>query len=101
MTANRMALTGTVARTPIRSASPSGIEHCRFWLEHRSVQQEAGLTRDVYCKMPVVFSSQNASSITQNLVQGSDIKVIGFVVYQKDKNGLGKLVLHAEQIIHI
>ncbi len=40
---NRMELSGTIAKPPIRSKSPGGIEHCRFWLEHRSTVIEANL----------------------------------------------------------
>ncbi len=98
--ANRMELSGIVAKPPIRSQSPSGIEHCRFWLEHRSTIIEAGLPRQVYCRMPIVVSGK-AQSLTQELVQGSSIKVSGFVTYQTGRNGVGKLVLHADNITHI
>ncbi|MCE1699850.1 single-stranded DNA-binding protein, partial [Enterobacter hormaechei] len=45
MTTNRLVLSGTVCKTPIRKVSPSGIPHCQFVLEHRSQQQEAGFSR--------------------------------------------------------
>ncbi|KNB23627.1 primosomal replication protein N, partial [Salmonella enterica] len=32
---NRLALSGTVCRAPLRKVSPSGIPHCQFVLEHR------------------------------------------------------------------
>ncbi|MDW6002067.1 primosomal replication protein N [Vibrio mangrovi] len=98
---NRMELSGTIVKPPIRSQSPSGIEHCRFWLEHRSVAVEADLPRQVYCRMPVVVSGHRSQSFTHNLVQGSSIKVSGFVTYQTDRNGVGKLVLHAQEITQI
>ncbi len=41
---NRLVLSGTVCRTPLRKVSPSGIPHCQFVLEHRSVQEEAGVS---------------------------------------------------------
>jgi primosomal replication protein N len=96
-----MELSGTVAKTPIRDRSPSGIAHCRFWLEHRSTVVEADLTRQVYCRMPVVVSGQQSLELTQNLVQGCNIKVSGFVTYQTGRNGVGKLVLHADNITQI
>ncbi|OIQ22854.1 MAG: primosomal replication protein N [Vibrio sp. MedPE-SWchi] len=98
---NRMELSGSVVKEPIRSQSPAGIAHCRFWLEHRSTVVEADLPRQVYCRMPVVFSGQGSQAITQNLVQGSNIKVSGFVAYQTGRNGVGKLVLHADNITQI
>jgi len=96
-----MELSGTIAKSPIRSQSPSGIEHCRFWLEHRSIVMEAGLSRQVYCRMPVVVSGQTSETLTQDLVQGSNIMISGFVTYQSDRNGIGKLVLHADNITQI
>ncbi|WP_428774981.1 primosomal replication protein N [Vibrio sp.] len=98
---NRMELSGTVVKPPIRSQSPAGIEHCRFWLEHRSTVIEAELPRQVYCRMPVVVSGQRSLALTQNLVSGSNIKVSGFVTYQTGRNGVGKLVLHADNITQI
>ncbi|CAI2289402.1 primosomal replication protein N [Vibrio parahaemolyticus] len=98
---NRMELSGTIAKPPIRSKSPGGIEHCRFWLEHRSTVIEADLPRQLYCRMPVVVSGLRSQAITQNLVQGSNIKVSGFVAYQTGRNGVGKLVLHADNITQI
>ncbi|WP_117236209.1 primosomal replication protein N [Vibrio maerlii] len=98
---NRMELSGTVAKDPIRSQSPAGVEHCRFWLEHRSTVVEANLPRQVYCRMPVVVSGLRSKELTQELVIGSHIKVSGFVAYQTGRNGLGKLVLHADNIIKI
>jgi primosomal replication protein N len=96
-----MELSGIICSAPIRSQSPSGIEHCRFWVEHRSVIEEAQLPRQVYCKMPVVVSGERSIRFTQNLVQGSNIKVSGFVTYQTGRNGIGKLVLHADQVNQI
>ncbi|MGF1698670.1 primosomal replication protein N [Vibrio kyushuensis] len=98
---NRMELSGSVVKEPIRSQSPAGIAHCRFWLEHRSTVVEADLPRQVYCRMPVVVSGQRSQAIIQNLVQGSNIKVSGFVAYQTGRNGVGKLVLHADNITQI
>ncbi|MFO5877393.1 hypothetical protein ACLBP1_24710, partial [Klebsiella pneumoniae] len=37
---NRLELSGIICRTPLRKVSPSGIPHCQFVLEHRSVQEE-------------------------------------------------------------
>ncbi|STF43344.1 primosomal replication protein N [Escherichia coli] len=53
---NRLVLSGTVCRTPLRKVSPSGIPHCQFVLEHRSVQEEAGFHRQAWCQMPVIVS---------------------------------------------
>ncbi|MGL6021342.1 MAG: primosomal replication protein N [Gibbsiella quercinecans] len=98
MTANRLVLSGTICKTPVRKVSPSGIPHCQFVLEHRSQQQEAGFSRQSWCRMPVVVSGQTSQALTQRLTVGSQITVTGFVSCHQGRNGLNKLVLHAEQI---
>ncbi|MCF7355685.1 MULTISPECIES: primosomal replication protein N [unclassified Vibrio] len=98
---NRLELSGTVVKAPVRSLSPAGIAHCHFSIEHRSTVQEANLPRQVYCRMQVVVSGQGSQELTQYLVLGSHIKVSGFVAYHTGRNGLGKLVLHADNITQI
>ncbi|NIG98174.1 MAG: primosomal replication protein N [Serratia symbiotica] len=98
MTANRLVLSGTVCLVPVRKVSPSGIPHCQFMLEHRSQQREAGFSRQAWCRMPVVVSGQPSQALTQRLTVGSQVTVQGFVSCHQGRNGLSKLVLHAEQI---
>ncbi|CAM3112442.1 primosomal replication protein N [Vibrio rarus] len=98
---NRMDLSGSVTKDSVRTQCPSGISHCQFWLEHRSDVMEAELPRQVYCRMPVVVSGKRSHTLTQELVKGSTIRVSGFVAYQTSQNGLGKLVLHAQDITQI
>ncbi|AHG20765.1 primosomal replication protein N [Chania multitudinisentens RB-25] len=98
MTANRLVLSGTVCKTPVRKVSPSGIPHCQFVLEHRSAQVEAGFSRQAWCRMPVIVSGQQSQALTQRLTVGSQVNVQGFVSCHQGRNGLNKLVLHAEQI---
>ncbi|AYN27846.1 MULTISPECIES: primosomal replication protein N [Buttiauxella] len=98
MTANRLVLSGTVCKTPLRKVSPSGIPHCQFVLEHRSVQKEAGLDRQAWCRMPVIISGHAHSAITQSITVGTVLTVHGFISCHQAKNGLNKVVLHAEQI---
>lgn len=95
---NRMVLTGVVCRTPVRKVSPSGIPHCQLLVEHRSLQQEAGLSRQAWCKMPVAISGQHYQALTHRITIGTQLKIAGFVSCHKGRNGLNKLVLHAEQI---
>lgn len=94
---NRLVLSGTVCR-PLRKVSPSGIPHCQFVLEHRSVQEEAGFHRQAWCQMPVIVSGHENQAITHSITVGSRITVQGFISCHKAKNGLSKMVLHAEQI---
>ena len=87
---NRFSLIGTVCQLLKRSKSPNGIEHCQFWLEHRSEQVESGLSRQAWLKMPV--------QVSQSITVGSKLLVVGFITSHKTSNGLTQLVLHAEQI---
>ncbi|ACZ78210.1 MULTISPECIES: primosomal replication protein N [Dickeya] len=98
VTANRLVLSGTVCKTPIRKVSPSGIPHCQFVLEHRSVQEEAGLSRQAWCRMPVIVSGHPSQAFTHSITVGMQLRVQGFISCHQGRNGLSKLVLHAEQI---
>ncbi|KAA8997728.1 primosomal replication protein N [Affinibrenneria salicis] len=97
-TANRLVLSGTVCKTPIRKVSPSGIPHCQFVLEHRSAQQEAGFSRQAWCRMPVIISGQASQAITHSITVGVQLIVRGFISSHQGRNGLSRMVLHAEQI---
>lgn len=98
MTANHLTLFGTVCKTPIRKVSPSGIPHCQFVLEHRSEQVEAGFNRQAWCRMPVIISGKAHQAITQSITVGTQVTVQGFISCHQGRNGLNKIVLHAEQI---
>ena len=98
MTANRLRLSGTVCKTPVRKVSPSGIPHCQFVLEHRSQQEEAGFSRQAWCRLPVIISGSHHQVITQHIMVGTQLSLEGFISCHQARNGLSKLVLHAEQI---
>ncbi|QHB31172.1 primosomal replication protein N [Yersinia canariae] len=98
VTTNRLVLSGTVCKTPVRKVSPSGIPHCQFVLEHKSTQQEAGFSRQTWCRMPIIVSGQKSQALTHSITVGSQLTVEGFISCHQGRNGLNKLVLHAEQI---
>ena len=95
---NRFSVMGVVSQLPKRLKSPSGIEHCKFLLEHRSEQIESGLTRQAWLKMPVQISGNQLIEKTQSITVDSKILVVGFITSHKTQSGLYQLVLHAEQI---
>ncbi|CUX96128.1 Primosomal replication protein n [Candidatus Gullanella endobia] len=98
MTANYLILSGIVCKTPIRKVSPSGIPHCQFMLEHRSMQHEAGFLRQVWCRLPIVINGKQIIEITRSIKIGEHIIVQGFINYHQGRNGFGKIVLHVEKI---
>ncbi|MGX2968375.1 primosomal replication protein N [Ursidibacter sp. B-7004-1] len=95
---NCLILTGNVASSIKQSQSPIGIKNYRFWLEHRSIQQEANLQRQAWCKIEVVLNGNQFSTITQQIMVGAKVRVKGFLHTHRNYNGLHQLVLHTEQI---
>ena len=67
-------------------------------MEHRSTKQEANLTRQAWCKIPVQISGNQLVEKTQGITVGSKILIQGFLTTHQLNNGLTQLVLHAEQI---
>ncbi|XOD69862.1 MAG: primosomal replication protein N [Sodalis sp. (in: enterobacteria)] len=98
MTVNHLILSGTVYKTPIKKVSPSGIPHCQFILEHFSLQQEAGFSRQAWCRLPVVASGKQILNITRSIKIDTPITVQGFISCHQGRNGLNKIVMHANQI---
>ncbi|GAA5137767.1 primosomal replication protein N [Thalassotalea piscium] len=97
MITNSLVLVGEVLKAPKFSTSPAGIEHCQFTIDHKSVQQEAGMSRQAFVRIQVVATSE-LSLLTRELMSGSNIKVTGFINRHESRNGNPLLVLHAQQI---
>lgn len=93
---NHCELCGVIQTTPLLKKTPNGFFHCQFHLSHLSEQIEAGLKREVKCRIPVVYS--DTKEITYNFTRGSKIKVVGFLNLHTMRNETQKLVLHANQI---
>jgi len=98
VTHNCLSLSGIVVKPPKLSTSPAGVHHCQFSLEHRSMQIEDGLNRQAYARMQVVASGQWSQSLVSELTEGMQITVTGFINRHESRNGVAKLVLHAQQI---
>nr|WP_275113886.1 primosomal replication protein N [Psychromonas antarctica] len=96
-----MRLSGVVTEKPTFKKSPSGVQHCNLVVEHSSMQEEAGLPRNVFCYMPVAISGTLADQLKDKLSKGMQIRVSGFITYHQSANKLGKLVLHAQYIEQI
>lgn len=98
---NQFVISGQLTKPPQLTRSPAGISHLRFVLEHVSEQLEAGLPRRSYVRIQVVLSGNEAPQWATELAVGSAVQVTGFLNRQEDKNGLAKLVLHAQQLVKI
>jgi primosomal replication protein N len=62
------------------------------------MQIEDGLNRQAYARMQVVASGQWSQSLVSELTEGMQITVTGFINRHESRNGVAKLVLHAQQI---
>ena len=91
-------LVGEVCKAPEVRFSPAGIPIARFTLEHRSIQPEAGLDREAYCKVIVVAAGETLKKQVKSLVLEQLIRVSGFVARADNRQGDSMLVLHAQQI---
>ena len=98
---NNYCVSGEIIKPPQFTHSPAGISHLRFVLEHISEQIEAGLPRRSYVRITVVLSGEKAPQWANELKVGTAVQVSGFLNRIEDKNGIGKLVLHAQQLVKI
>ncbi len=94
---NYLVLSGRVVKPPKQSTSPAGIVHSQFSMDHRSIQNEAGMSRQAFVRIQIVVTGK-LSHLTRELVAGNIIKVSGFINRHESRNGNPLLVLHAQQI---
>ena len=93
-----MVLVGEVVKTPKISTSPAGIVHCQFSMDHKSIQNEAGMNRQAFVRIQVVSTGKLSQNLTRDLIAGCKIKVTGFINRHESRNGNPLLVLHAQTI---
>ncbi|WP_185960784.1 primosomal replication protein N [Aliidiomarina halalkaliphila] len=95
---NHLVIRGTLVKAPRLTRSPAGISHLLLAIEHRSMQEEAGLTRQCYARIQAVVSGVEAESWSTKLSLGSEIEASGFIQRHENANGIPRLVLHAQTI---
>jgi primosomal replication protein N len=95
---NSLVLVGEVVKQPKISKSPAGIYHCQFSMDHKSIQNEAGMSRQTFVRIQVVATGEFSQNLTRDLIAGCNIKVTGFINRHESRNGNPLLVLHAQQI---
>ena len=71
-------MTGVVVRLEKTAITPAGVPRQRFWLEHRSRQEEDGHPREVQVRLAVVLVGRKAELI-QGLKEGQNVRVAGFL----------------------
>lgn len=90
-------ITGLVAKAPETRFTPAGIPLTRFAIDHQSRQVEAGMTRQVQCRVRVVASGEDLQKQAARLVPGAAVKLTGFL----NRGGYrseASLILHVESI---
>ncbi len=95
---NHLVLAGVVGDSPQTRYTPAGIPITSFYLQHRSVQQEAGHTREAVCTLQVLISGESLQEKVQGLEQGSNIRISGFICRANCRQGEYRLVLHGQHI---
>lgn len=93
-----MVITGRVAKPGETRYSPAGLPITRFVLEHSSKQVEAGMPRDVRCRILVFVGGEVLNKNLRALAPGTPIRVRGFLSRANHRQGAARLVLHAEHI---
>jgi primosomal replication protein N len=90
--ANEVALSGEITSIEPLRYTPAGIALLNFKLQHRSLQTEAGLKRQVECDMSGVAMAEVAVAMAR-LKSGQVARVTGFL---NRKNRMSaQLILHA------
>lgn len=91
-------LIGLVCKSPEIRVSPAGIPVARFTIEHRSIQLEAGLQREAYCKLIVIAAGKEFKQTVKALVLDQQVRVTGFVARANNRQGESMLTLHAQEL---
>lgn len=94
--ANGSELTGVIATLEPVKVTPAGVPRQRFWLEHRSRQQEAGIPREVALRIAVVLAGEEMIRAAAHLEEGMSLKVRGFLTRAGYKGDAAERIeLHA------
>lgn len=95
---NCLTIAGQVIGACETRTSPAGIAIARFLLDHRSDQVEAGIPREVRCRIAVMACGEPLVETARRLSAGTRIRVRGFVGRANHREGDPRLVLHAARI---
>jgi primosomal replication protein N len=95
---NCLIIAGQVAGSCETRTSPAGVPISRFLLEHQSGQVEAGVPREVRCRIPVVACGEALARIAGRLPPAAWVRVRGFIGRANFREGEYRLVLHAAHI---
>jgi len=75
--------------------TPAGLERVAFKLRHTSMQQEAGMQRQVQCDVPALALGEAAQQVCR-LQPGQQVRAEGFLAQRSLK--IAQLVLHIDNV---
>ena len=87
-----------VHKAPETRYSPAGIPITRFVLQHQSRQMEAGLPREVNCRIVVVAAGEEMAQRARVLNIDDEVRISGFISRSSHRDSEARLVLHAQGI---
>ena len=95
---NQLVLGGQIVQAAQTRQTPAGLAITRFMLEHRSRQQEAGMSREAYCRIQIMACGPAFAEQRAALKVGTAVRVNGFLSRANHRQGENRLVLHAAGI---
>ncbi|MEW5903131.1 MAG: primosomal replication protein N [Pseudomonadota bacterium] len=96
MSSNRCVIDGEVSESEGLRYTPAGLARMAFKIRHTSMQQEAGMQRQVQCEVTALALGEAAKQ-SSHLQPGQQVRVEGFLAQRSLKST--QLVLHVDNII--
>ncbi|MDH2916459.1 MAG: primosomal replication protein N [Gallionella sp.] len=95
MSSNRCVIDGEVVESEGLRHTPAGIARVVFKLRHTSMQQEAGMQRQVQCDVPALALGEAAQQVSR-VQPGQQVRAEGFLAQRSLK--IAQLVLHIDNV---
>ena|SRR5574340_1291762 len=95
LSSNRCVIEGEVVELEGLRYTPAGLARVAFKLRHSSMQQEAGMQRQVQCDVPALALGEAAQQVSR-LQPGQKVRAEGFLAQRSLK--IAQLVLHIDNV---
>ena len=92
---NRLVISGQLTELDNLRYTPAGLERVEMRIRHASVQQEAGMPRQVQCEIAALALGEAAKQVAR-LQVGQQVTAEGFLARRSIRSS--QLVLHIEKI---
>lgn len=95
LSSNRCIIDGELLELDALRYTPAGVPRISLKIRHVSMQQEAGISRQVQCDIPAVALGQVAQLVGR-LQAGQQVQVEGFLAQRSLR--IAQLVLHIDNV---